>query len=113
LLEASTRPVRPEDVTGRQESVAYFPINKEGFDAARAWGDSQVTRTNPGNTPRYSLLAYNCVDFSIDLVKHAGVNLPEMYAGRPVSTPSNLASKIRENNCVHDFEHTTEYPFTP
>ena len=90
---------------GAMESVAYYPITKEGYDRAKAWGDARVSLRGADNplTPEYSVLRYNCVDFAIELVRTAGVEIPTDYAGW-VSDPANLQARIKESNCQHDFE---------
>ena len=98
-----------------ESATAYFPITEEGFKAAKAWADSTVTRDGghardpPGDPPNYKVLSYNCVDYTIDLCKRAGVDVSPFETPGWPSTPSNLASKIKQTNCKHEWEEHTVY----
>jgi hypothetical protein len=107
-LIANTRVVNPEEVTGKMESVKYWKITMEGYYRAKTWGDAVANlkggkKTANPLTPGYKLLFYNCVDFSLMLVRMAGVDLPSGFGGVGVSRPNALAANIKIANCQHVF----------
>jgi hypothetical protein len=107
-LIATTHVVKPEDVASKMESVKYWTITKEGYDKAKAWGDARANlkggKTTPNPlTPGYGVLNYNCVDFSLELVRMAGVDVPSGFGGNVVSRPNALAASIKIANCQHVF----------
>lgn len=97
------------------EGNMYFPITEEGFKAAKEWADSTVTRDGgkkrvpPGNPPNYKVLSYNCVDYTLELCKRAGVDVSEFATTGWPSTPSNLVAKMgdKQNKCTHEWEVKT------
>ncbi|HMD78938.1 MAG TPA: YncE family protein, partial [Nitrososphaerales archaeon] len=96
------------------EGNIYISITEEGFNAAKTWAESTVTkdggrtRKPPGTPPGYRVLWYNCVDFTIEICKRAGVDVSSFTTWGP-STPSNLVAKIRQKNCKHEWEETIIY----
>jgi hypothetical protein len=96
------------------EGNIYISITEEGFNAAKAWAESTVTkdggrtRKPPGKPPGYRVLWYNCVDYTIELCKRAGVDISDYDQSGP-STPSNLVAKIRQKTCKHEWEEKTIY----
>jgi YVTN family beta-propeller protein len=97
------------------DANAYFPITEDGFNAAKAWAESTVTRDGgrgrkpPGKPPNYKVLSYNCVDYTVELCKRAGVDVSSFEVSGWPSTPSDLVSKIRQKNCKHEWEEHTVY----
>ncbi|MGP8124701.1 MAG: YncE family protein [Nitrososphaerales archaeon] len=98
--------------TKSEIATAYFPIAEDGFNAAKAWADSTVSREAghakkpPGRPPNYKVLTYNCVDYTLNLCARAGVDITSFKQSGP-STPSNLASLIRQRTCKHEWELLT------
>ena len=94
----------------------YYVITQEQYEAAKAWGDAQVE-----SPPSYRATTYNCIDFALDLVRHAGVTPPaawgwdesNMYVGLLINvrTPSLLVQGINEVHAACEHGDWKKHPF--
>jgi hypothetical protein len=52
-------------------------------------------------------LSYNCVDYTLELCRRAGVDVSFFVVPWWPSTPSNLAARIEQKSCQHEWELKT------
>jgi hypothetical protein len=93
--------------------IEFFPVDEDGYQAARRWAEPQVTlvkRTKkkepPGKPHRYNIKEYNCGSWSLEFLKKAGGPdiIPSPNPLRIRRLPANILAWSKRKHCKHQWE---------